>query len=277
MMLVSLLTYEVMSFDNVSFFIGCRILCLALADIQLRLRNVEIARANVPIGVSTEANWVADLRQNSLLINSDLAFTTFLTEHAVKWWITPDVVDFPPVGAAETAICQPFVTDRLTELELCRGRVYPPKLVQLPGTSRYKAAYKNVNIHCQVIDAHGSVSYSGRRPDIVCYDGHKRGAYSIVMLGEVKGCGTRHADFPEAAIGKILDMASDLLIKHQFNRAFMYCFLTDGCKFQFFKCTRTGNVLTFQQSPVYLNEHGWQVCIQIHNVMESYCIVYPCK
>jgi len=79
------------------------------------------------------------------------------------------------------------------------------------------------------------------------------------MLGDVKGCGPRNnKDFPEAEVGHILDMGTDLMTKEQFTRTTLYCFLTDGFKFQFFRCSRNqqGHDISYEQSAVYGGEAG---------------------
>jgi trehalose-6-phosphate synthase len=81
------------------------------------------------------------------------------------------------------------------------------------------------------------------------------------VLGDVKGCGPRHKDFPEEEIGEILDMGKGILNKEQFTRTTLICFLTDGYRFQFFRCTRSerGSNISFEQSAVYGGESGWKV------------------
>jgi hypothetical protein len=89
----------------------------------------------------------------------------------------------------------------------------------------------------------------------------RRGGCAITALGDVKGCGARDRDFPEDQVGHILDMGVDLMKKEQFTRTCLYCFLTDGYKFQFFKCSRSqqGGEITYEQSAVYGGVYGWQV------------------
>ena len=87
------------------------------------------------------------------------------------------------------------------------------------------------------------------------------GLMLLYFIGDVKGCGPLDADFPSAATGEILDMASDLLKEHQFTRDYMYCFLTDGYKFQFFKCIRADKDLTYEQSEIYVGVKYVHVCV----------------
>jgi hypothetical protein len=80
------------------------------------------------------------------------------------------------------------------------------------------------------------------------------------MVGDVKGGAIDRKSFPEAAIGHILDMGRDLLKEVQFMRNSLICFLTDGNRFQFFKCERRGGGLfEFFESGVYVGVPGWQV------------------
>ena len=83
--------------------------------------------------------------------------------------------------------------------------------------------------------SHKVVSFSGRKPDIPCFNGMLRGGgCSITLLGDVKDCGPRNNDFSDVEVGHILDLRTDLLTKEQFTRTFLFCFLTDGYRFQFF-------------------------------------------
>lgn len=198
--------------------------------------------------------------EGSLAVNS-VTFDSFLEGCAVNWWPTADVAAFPPVGASESTTCQPFVTARINEIVACAGQVHRKKHFRIPGTSPYVQATEHVDFRSILVDGHAVVSYSGRMPDIVCYNGVRRGGCSITLLGDVKGCGARNRDFPEAEVGHILDMATDLMTKEQFTRTVLFCFLTDGYRFQYFRCTRSqhGDEIRYEQSAVYGGELGWQV------------------
>jgi hypothetical protein len=230
-----------------------------LDQIQLQLRALQISREHK--GISTASEWVTSLRaEGSLAVNS-VGLDTFLEECAVNWWPTAGVAAFPPDGAMETATCQPFVTARINEIASCSGQVHRKKQIRLPGTSAYVQATEHVDFRSIPVDGHAVVSYSGRSPDIPCYNGVRRGGCSITLIGDVKGCGPRNKDFPEAEMGHILDMGTDLMTKEQFTRTTLYCFLTDGYRFQFFRCFRSqlGDRIRYEQSAVYGGEHGWQV------------------
>jgi hypothetical protein len=164
---------------------------------------------------------------------------------------------FPDVGSAEKSVCQAFVSARIKEINDCGGYVHPKKI----ASSTYKKSTKFVEFLSRPVDGHASVSFSTRRPDIPCYHAGRSGGCSITVLGDVKGCGPRHKDFPEEEIGEILDMGKDLLNKEQFTRTTLICFLTDGYRFQFFRCTRRerGSNFFFEQSDVYGEENGWKV------------------
>ena len=239
---------------------------------MLRLQGLQISREHK--GISTTAEWVTSLRAEGSLAANSVSLDTFLEECAVNWWPTAGVAAFPPIGAMETATCQPFVTARSHEIANCDGQVHRKKHFRVPGTYTYlRQATKYVNFHSGPVDGHAVVSYSGRSPDIPCYyNGVRRGGCSITILGDVKGCGSRNKDFPEAEIGHILDMGTDLMTKEQFTRAVLFCFLTDGYRFQFFKCSRSqqGDGIRYEQSAVYSGEHGWQVSMMRHFFFHIY-------
>jgi hypothetical protein len=225
------------------------------------VNNIQFSSTQ-PRGISTAANWIKDIRVQKLLI-VDRNLNNFLENRAVAWWPTSTVLAFPKVGATESKMCQDYVNTILEQIINCRGNVYKKSYFGLARRSNLQ-----VTFHSQPLDCHNVVSFSSRKPDICCYQGDIRGSYSITMLGHVKGCGARNADFPESEIGHILDMATDLIIKQQFTRLFMYCFLTDGYRFQFFKVIKNrnrSNIFTYQQSAVYCKELGWQVLYIIYN------------
>jgi hypothetical protein len=56
-------------------------------------------------------------------------------------------------------------------------------------------------------------------------------------------------------------LAKDLLKNHQVIRSFLYCFLTDGQRFQFFKAERLSDGFAFQQSSVFTSTKGWQILL----------------
>lgn len=228
-------------------------------QLSLEIRSLQLSREHK--GISTASEWVTSLRTEGSLATSSVSLNSFLEGCAVNWWPTADVAAFPTYGTLESAICQPFVTARINEIVACAGQVHPKKQFLIPGTSPYAEATEHVDFRSIPVDGHSVVSYSGRKPDIVCYNGVRRGACAITLLGDVKGCGAMNRDFPEAEVGHILDMATDLLSKEQFARPFLFCFLTDGCKFQYFRCTRSqhGDRIRYEQSALFSGEYGWQV------------------
>lgn len=229
-----------------------------LDNIQRQLRALQISRDHK--GISTAAVWANSLRtEGSLTINS-FNLDTFLQRCAVNWWPTANVEDFPPVGAMESTTCQPFVTARINEIASCDGQVYVRNSIDSKSYSVQLNEY--VEFRSVPVDGHSVVTFSDRQPDIPCYNGMQRGGCSITLLGDVKGCGPRNQDFSEVEVGHILDMGTDLMTKEQFTRMFLFCFLTDGYRFQFFRCSRSqqGGGIMYEQSAVYGGEHGWQVC-----------------
>mmetsp|Transcript_15453 Transcript_15453/g.22689 ORF Transcript_15453/g.22689 Transcript_15453/m.22689 type:complete len:540 (+) Transcript_15453:114-1733(+) len=230
-----------------------------LEQLQLILRDLKVNAR--PAGISTAAEWAVSLRTSGKLTMNSNSFHSFLEVSAVNWWPTTTVASFPPVGSAESAICQPYVSARIDEILSCGGQVHQKKTIRMPGTTNYRQTTTSVVFESHPFDGHAVVSFSNRRPDIVCYYDERRGGSAITAIGDVKGCGPRNKDFPEEEVGHILDMGTDLMKKEQFSRTLLYCFLTDGYRFQFFRCSRNqhGEEFSFEQSSVYGGEHGWQI------------------
>ena len=122
----------------------------------------------------------------------------------------------------ETATSHPYVAARINEIANCGGQVHRKKHIRIPGTSACVKNSFHVDFRSIPVDGHAVVSYSGRSPDIPCYNGVRRGGCSIAMLGDVKGCGPRNKDFLEAEVGHVLDMGIDLMTKEQFTRTTLY-------------------------------------------------------
>ena len=111
-------------------------------------------------------------------------------------------------------------------------------------------------------------SFLNRRPDVVFHRNSRAGELAIIFFGDVKPAG--EADFTDEQKGHILDMAIDFMTKVQIDRTHLFCFLTDGKRFQFFRVTREDNdSFVFSQSEVLLEHIGWQVSAHDydHNVL----------
>jgi len=190
-------------------------------------------------GVTTEAEWIEELTEKKVLSDSpDLTAT--MESFQVEWWINNEKnPNFPKENDKEAATCQPFVTKIIKAVQ---------KLKMLPY---------------DIVDCHDKVSFQNRRPDTVVYNENLRGASQIVAIGDVKGCSNCNTPFPRAEVGHILDMARVLMVKEQFTRQFLYCFLTDGFNFQFFKCFRNNSKsdeeLFYEESIPIVGMKGWQV------------------
>ena len=232
---------------------------LQLDEVLLKIQQFQVSHK--PAGISTAAEWAVSLRERGLLVANTSSLNSFLEKRAVNWWPTSTVEPFPAVGSIDTAVCQPFVSSRIAEILNSGGQVHEKRSKQSHGRSKYCENTMRVVFESQPCDGHAIVSFSNRRPDIVCYYGDRRGGSSITIIGDVKRCEGRNKDFPAEEVGHILDMAEDLLKKEQFNRPVLFCFLTDGFRFQYFRCSRSHRCedISFEQSPVYGGEHGWQV------------------
>lgn len=150
--------------------------------------------------------------------------------------------DPPKLGDGEKTTTQPFVTNLLSEMN---------------------DKMKDVLTSFADLEAPGRVSFGTRKPDIVFLDEGKRGAGRITLIGEVKGYTTGNGDFSDEHVGEILDTAFDLM-DLQREREFLYAFITDGARFQYFKIDRRKARVSdyaVQYSSVYVYaEKALQVC-----------------
>lgn len=209
-------------------------------------------------GASTYSEWTQNLRENHTL-SSTPEFNGWLDRLPVEnWWISQNVCSFPELGQAESKHCQPFVTLMIESLKTNQmHKALANKKGFYQNSSAIDPPPPNV-----IMDAHEVVSFNNRKPNIVMYKAGQQGACSITMLGEVKGR-TSNGDFPDEQIGHILDMSKELMSDHQFLRQHLYCFLTDGYRFQFFKCHKQDSSIVFHSSDVYDGVRGWQVFLLI--------------
>jgi hypothetical protein len=222
---------------------------------------VDVHSAKYPSkrGVTTYAQWVQEMKSESQgqAQRQKSAFQKLLKSlqsKQPKWWPSRQVQPFPELGAKESSECQPYVSEMIESLSNNK------KHVLLTNGKTYAAKAHDFQPHNKIVDSFAKVSFNQRRPDIAIYQQNQRGACSITMLGDVKGRSSE-SDFPDEEVGHILDMARELMMDHQFLREFLYCFLTDGYRFQFFNFQKDSRNDTFAYypSPVYEGQEGWQV------------------
>jgi len=202
-------------------------------------------------GVSTEADFVQSLRENGKL-SSDSYFNSYLINLKQTWWPSDTLPKFPELGEKEATTCQGMVDEVVKQLLNYRAH-----RVKRLGSGFVKDSTTVPQLNT-IISASRIVSFSQRKPDLVMYQAERSGACAITMLGDVKGR-TSNQDFPDSETGHILDMTRVLMTKHQYLRYFIICFLTDGYRFQYFKCSRDANSFFYRASSVFLGVTGWQV------------------
>ena len=210
------------------------------------------------MGVSTEAEFVQDLRKNST--GAQLQLLTM--QMADFLFADPKNFTYPALGSGEEAVCQPFISTQL------RAMLSRTKYVLASGVFKFIDRWKKckdelILYTTELVDAHSRSSFGSRKPDIAGFDGTLRGPQAITLFGDVKGCAAASdSPFPDAQIGHVLDMGRVLLSQHQLWRTYIYVFLTDGVRFVFFKITRDSAALAafrYDMSAVYIKERGWQV------------------
>jgi hypothetical protein len=228
---------------------------------KIQALNMDVHSAKYPSkrGVTTYAQWVREMKSESQGQTQRQAsefqkLLENLRSKQPKWWPSRIVQRFPLLGALESSACQPYVSEMIESLSNNK------KHVLLKDGKNYAARAHDFQPHNKIFDTFAAVSFNQRRPDIAIYQQNQRGACSITMLGDVKGRSSNR-DFPDEEVGHILDMARELMMDHQFLREFIYCFLTDGYRFQFFNFQKDSRNDTFayHPSPVYVGQEGWQV------------------
>jgi hypothetical protein len=234
---------------------------VTFAETEVIQRLDKLERVTKHVGVTSAADWVKLLRNGRYLSHCSI-LNAFLLDHSVNWWIegaevTPGT--FPAPDATEVTTTQPFVSEMISKILNCKGFVHQAYKQKPSKFLTTKIKVKFVSIPC---DGHANVSFFTRKPDVPCYENPGSGSCSITIVGDVKGGAALNKDFSDDSIGQILDMGRDLLKEVQFLRSFVYCFLTDGSRFQFFKCTRKSDgEFDFKQSSIYSRLQGWQVCV----------------
>jgi hypothetical protein len=208
-------------------------------------------------GVSTEAEWAQDLKNQGRL-RYEQSFQAFLETSKYSYWPTNQLPKFPSLKSGESDVCQPFVDGIIDLINLDKG-------YKIKSDGHFYAKSSSLQSQQTITSAHDKVSYSTRRPDVVIYNGNLRGACAISIIGDVKGCRST-TDFPDAEVGHILDMSKVLFDEHQFSRTLLYSFLTDGFRFQFFRCSKVNDSFQFESSSVFIGAAGWQVLLLFVNL-----------
>jgi hypothetical protein len=220
-------------------------------------------------GVSTEAEWAQDLKNRGCLCY-DQSFQSFLEQSKYSYWPTNQLPTFPVLKSSESDVCQPFVDHVINLIAANQG-------FKIKANGQFFSKASSLCPKQTITSAHDKVSYSTRKPDIVIYNGNHRGACAISIVGDVKGCRST-VEFPDAEVGHILDMSKVLLNEHQFCRTLLYSFLTDGFRFQFFRCSKdSAGSFEFKSSSVFTGLDGWQVLLLFEIYADKdirFCLVF---
>jgi hypothetical protein len=223
-------------------------------------------------GVTTVAQWVSDLREKQMLLFAQRLDDMLLSQMTLGWISCEPCFNFPSLGTAESGDSgtQAYVSQQLFNIREAT-HFYPAQEENNDDDDDdddlfVKTADIALNLQSfpYLNDASQPPSFGLRKPDVVAYAGDSssaKGALAITIIGEVKGASSS-GDFPDDEVGHILDLAKDLLKNHQVHRFILYCFLTDGQRFQFFQAKRQSDGFSFQQSSVFVvGTMGWQILL----------------
>lgn len=182
-------------------------------------------------------------------------------------WPSSDPVQLPTMRTAEKGIggTQEFMDSILTAITASSEDGYATFYPRCKTGTNRGFIKKGVKVQLQSIPApcqSEAPSFKTRKPDIVCYDGRRRGAYSITMHGDMKKTkesGTSDSEFSDEEIGHIIDL-NDVFLRVQEYRFMTFSLLSDGYRFQFFKFEKKGGGDLFvTKSRIYTGFDGWQI------------------
>ena len=209
-------------------------------------------------GVTTASEWVGLIRSDQTLQPADKSFKDFLDSVKIDGWIRSGEAEFPPASSLEAGEggTQDFVT-RIFEL-FEDGNLKIHAESKKSRGEYVKTSVTHTLLCYPVLGAHSSPSFGTRKPDNVHRSGQNViGVHTIVLLGDNKR--SAEGKFTDEEIGHVLDMSRQLLMEHQKKRILLYCYLTDGYRFQYFKIDRIHDDFSFQESDVKTGVLGWQV------------------
>lgn len=186
--------------------------------------------------MTTEAEFFTSLKDRNLItLNADIWRTIFNVELSPNDQSLLSAYDGPSKDTPELPDVQNFMNELFSKL-LVDDQLYWADL-----------------------NSYRSPSFGTRKPDNVIYKKDCSGPLAIVLFCENKG---RYSDksFSAQHCGHCLDMARELMETFQPRRRFVFCFLSDGYRFQFFRVYRNeDDDLRYDMSLVYLGKCGLQV------------------
>eukprot|EP01033_Poteriospumella_lacustris_P017100 gene17100-12238_t len=151
-----------------------------------------------------------------------------------------DNYESPPKTAQEKRDVQAFMSDV----------VFPKLLLDSPLYWADPESYRHT-------------SFGTRMPDNVIYKKDCSGPLAIVLFCENKGRYSDRTSSPQHC-GHCLDMARELMEDFQPRRNFLYCLLSDGYRFQFFRVYRNADDdIRYDMSEIYLGKIGLQNLLRL--------------
>ena len=230
----------------------------------------ELKRSKTPQGTRTKAEFYSSIQ----FVTDTKQWTDLFKSVDYDIWFcgSRDGFNFPDVNVKEMDVwtagpehnltpgTQTFVNKCLQQIMDLNGHNY------FKVHTNNKRRNKQANLHYDVnLEAFKSPTIGTRKSDVVFYDTGKTGELSIVFLGDVKQRQHGDNDFRDDEKGHILDLMTHLLTEIQIHRKYLFGFLTDGLRFQFFKAFRaeTSAPINYSMSQVYDGGFdGWQVTFE---------------
>ena len=107
-------------------------------------------------------------------------------------------------------------------------------------------------------DGRNRSSIGSHKPDYTARSEEFAGEQGIVSIGEIKGIVDADREFSDEEVGQILDFLQELLTKQGW-RQWVFGFLTDGVRFEFFRGMRRrdDDLISFTRSGLLSKGAGW--------------------
>ena len=224
-----------------------------LHDVRVLTQARENKTSYVSNTVTRAEATVENVRKGVLSHSPKL--TKHLEDQSITWW--PQGLNdntFPSLGDKEIRTCQPFVSKVLAIFSKGKVKVKSSTVKGKVNNSKTSQEVKIMSI--PYLSAPSTPTVGKKRPDCVFYEANKTGNAAITLIGEVKSGGD--GNFADEDIGQLTDVTTRVMRLQPFRR-YILSFLTDGRRFQFYRCRRVKSDYSFEYSSIFEGKEAWQV------------------
>lgn len=228
-----------------------------IRDIAAEVKELKKQRINSigvnagrPTGACTRSEWIQTLDANQLRINLRM-------------------FDNCRAPTADECTHMELPEDTLYTLTKVKGAHNDSRIIDTCELFRRQVATWRMDEIQMDTNSKHCPSIGSHKPDVLHRKRGRHGEQSICMVGEIKGMvsGDETAgDFSFEEIGQICDILQTALLVQPW-RHFIYGYLTDCRRFEFFKASRLpSNEVVFERSGILMDFDGWaafrMLCVQ---------------